>query len=141
MPSLAALRALPFLVALSVLGSSPASAQSEFTCFDQGLKPLSVDFVDGLWEYRVELCIEAGNNPSGTTIDRPTRDVTITANGPARLIDFEPRGLFTLTGGILIGDLIEESALPQFAALSSFPDYLVCQGLVEAREPYGCDRR
>jgi hypothetical protein len=136
MPSPNALAALPFLIALSALGSSPALAQSEFTCFDQGLKPISVDFVDGLWEYRVELCIEAGNNPSGTTIDRPTRDVTITANGPARLVDFEPRGLFTMTGGILVGELIEESALPQFAGLSSFPDYQACGQFIRGREPF-----
>lgn len=135
MPS-SPLRIVPLIAMLSTLDPATASAQSDFTCFDQGLTPTSVDFVDGLWEYHFELCIEAGRGAPSSFADRATRDVTITVTGPSELVEFGPGALFGDFGGILVGEPVEGGALSQLASLSSFPDYPICQGTIALREAY-----
>ncbi len=71
----------------------------------------SVEFVDGLWEYKAELCVGAGKTGAVQGGDGPTQAIAIAVTGPGQLHSFEPTTLVgAYSGTELVGYAIDDPA-------------------------------
>lgn len=115
---------------LAILGTASAvttlTPDEALACQSSQLVMTSVAFVDGLWEYRRELCVGGGRVGTLPGAEAPTRTFAIAVTGPGKLQSFEPSTLVgTYTGGTLFGyaEAVQGPfVLPVFATLPACPD-------------------